>query len=718
MPIELDAIYRPLSDFFVRRFESLAPTSVEFRFDRTPAVFADSDFVIAGRPESAASAALAAERLAMLVDGIPLFGSDGRSVELGPRTISDLYRDQIVGPAVPLAAGEDANSKTRFDTFNRIKTEALARLDAGRAASLLGAGTFHPVQALPAMWWNRTDPQVWTSHRFEVGKAEIPAPPARRGFLATLKRAFTGEAAKATMVDSVAISFDFCVVNLTRSWLSSSFLANQSWQVPGEKRGSMSSNDGSGLPALPVGFVAIKRLRITAPWTSADITNLESSVQFGPFAFDSTVVDGAIGHDGIQVIGWLLQNLSSLPPADDTPATEDFAKLMADNGLTFEPPEGLPRPAHRGDKPIPFVARIDAAGFRDRLARKTPVVVFVSAAWSGPSRQMERVVELLAREHRDEVEFVELESDGVHGTPLEAELELKAVPTFLLLAGGRIASRVIGMAPEVLTTSVDELRFGKPRPTSGQLNHSFLLGLTLRAGVTDARILDALGLWDLKARLASPIAKIEPLLAFGRELSTRLAQDIPQIARTFESALDLSIMENIQGPIAEDFVREFAGLARQAGIRADSIERLLVALVKVPQEKRRDVVGEWLGADGSLTYDPALAPRDRAEALWGVALLDPASFPSTIRRRETLVFFSDNTSGASRALDPIAQAVGALYAPRFQTCELPFFADYPFTHQLGIKIPGTFVLYRDGTEVARSVRPSTRSDLIKAIGIA
>jgi hypothetical protein len=70
------------------------------------------------------------------------------------------------------------------------------------------------------------------------------------------------------------------------------------------------------MPALPVGFVMIKALKIKAPWTPADITSLEQSIQFGPFKFDSTVVDGAIGHDGMQIVGWMLRDMSDLPPND------------------------------------------------------------------------------------------------------------------------------------------------------------------------------------------------------------------------------------------------------------------------------------------------------------------------------------------------------------------------------------------------------------------
>jgi len=405
MPVALDAIYLPMREFFVKRFASLADAAVHFRFDLTPARFTDSDFVLAQRPDDGGSAMIADERLAALVDGVPLYAADGRTVELGPRLLSELYRDEIVGPAAPLTNGGTPAQRAEFE---QLKVEALARLEQGRRASLLGAGAmFFPVTATPARWWDRNDPGVWTGHRFEVGGAYTGPPPAgRSGFSATLKRAFGGKSEPAPpTVSSVTISFDFCVVEVARPWLSTSLLANRAWCIPGQDRGRYSANDGVGMPAVPIGFLAIQNLRITAPWSAADVSLLEQSDQFGPFGFDARVVDGTIGHKGIQIIGWLLNDVQELPPADEQP-TVDVDGLTRAAGLTTERPYGLPPgPPSRGGKPIPLVERLDEAGFRALAVRKQTAIVFVSAAWAGSSRQMERVVEMLAREHRDVLTF-------------------------------------------------------------------------------------------------------------------------------------------------------------------------------------------------------------------------------------------------------------------------------------------------------------------------
>src|SRR6266404_1559899 len=120
-------------------------------------------------------------------------------------------------------------------------------------------------------------------------------------------------------VSDVTIHFDYCLVAVDRPWIHNGFLNNKLWFIPGQAKGSLSANDGHGLPALPVGFVALKNLRIEGPWTPMDITNLEQSIQFGPFLVDSTVAGGAIGHAGIQVVGWILQSSPDWPPVDPPP---------------------------------------------------------------------------------------------------------------------------------------------------------------------------------------------------------------------------------------------------------------------------------------------------------------------------------------------------------------------------------------------------------------
>ena len=410
MALSLDSIYRPLNEFFSQKFGG--DTSVTFRFAHVPHAFADSDFLDPQHPDWGPMPAIAVELCSTVVDGVPRLDADGRTVWVSTSRLSDLYHDEILGPAlpfVPASVTDGGEKQALMDAFNAAKTDAIAGWEHGKALSVLEGPDvwFRRSNAMPEKWWDRTDAGVWTHQSFEVkgvatapgqpaqppdqllrmkiddttlrsilqSHVGAPAPPqpappafhpavtlsaptrmmARPVFTAALAggapaavAAVTNRPAASVAVyntvapgiasfpfrqrlevesmlaanaptQSVAtsdatISFDYSVVNVARSWFHDAFIDNSSWYIPGQGKGQLSANDGHGLPAKPVGFVAVKSLSIQAPWTPEDITNLEQSVQFGPFNFDSKVVNGAIGHDGIQIVGWMLQALPDLPP--------------------------------------------------------------------------------------------------------------------------------------------------------------------------------------------------------------------------------------------------------------------------------------------------------------------------------------------------------------------------------------------------------------------
>ena len=422
MALSLDAIYTPLNEFFLRKFAGAEPAGIRFRFARLPRAFVDSDFVAPSHPEWGPLQALGEEQFSEAVDGIPFIDADGRTVWFGTDRLSDLYRDEILGPStgcVPDSMTDADQRQAGIDSFNAAKAAALSLWESIKSESVLaGPGVaFRPSAAAPASWWNRNDPQVWSSQAFHVASASgappgqkllrmkvsdevlrgvlkshvapdatpavAPAPPhddlvirklspqalaAARPVFMTALAANSGPAVAApaprrignpflvgaevalppaalhtdvnmrierlpvrerfelqsmlaaqqplqpVATSEVTLRFDYCVVTVTRPWLHQAFLKNAFWCIPGQAKGKLSANDGHGMPALPVGFVAVKELTISGTWTPDDISNLQQSVQFGPFNFDSAVVDGAIGHSGIQIVGWLLQDVPDLPP--------------------------------------------------------------------------------------------------------------------------------------------------------------------------------------------------------------------------------------------------------------------------------------------------------------------------------------------------------------------------------------------------------------------
>ena len=440
MALLLDSIYQPFNKFFSQMFDG-DPTKM-FRFARLPRAFVDSDFLVPGHPELGPSEAIVKELFSTVVDAVPSLDADGQTLWLSPSRLSDLYHDEILGPAIPFVPDDitdSAEKQARIEAFSDAKADAIRDWEKVKALSLIeGAGVeFRPSTAIPGNWWDKTDPGTWPHQSFLVkGAATLPgqpaqppdqllrmkvqdnvlrtvllsqvvAPPssqpspalvqsavkfssltlqlARPIFNAALAKDIDRDAARTTfnaaraqdadqgadrdtarttrllrtdllpdrpvtsvgihndvtseiaflpfrqrleiqsvlaanaptqpvVTNDVTISFDYCVVNVTRPWFHDAFINNPFWRIPGQGRGQLSSNGGHGMPALPVGFVAIKALSIQAPWTPEDISNLQQSDQFGPFHFDSKVVNGAIGHEGIQIIGWMLQTMPDLPP--------------------------------------------------------------------------------------------------------------------------------------------------------------------------------------------------------------------------------------------------------------------------------------------------------------------------------------------------------------------------------------------------------------------
>jgi hypothetical protein len=420
MALSLESIYRPFNEFFVQKFAASEGKSVTFRFAYLARAFEDSDFLIPNQPNLGPQQTVADELFSTVVDSVPLLDADGRTVSLQSAShLSDVYHDEILGPAIPcVPAGvtDAAERQARIDAFNAAKTDALGLWEKNKAASLLeGPGVqFRPSTAMPRNWWDKTA-AVWTHQSFQVkGAATVPGQPQQppdqilrmkvhdnvmRSVLQAhileshsvapapgqpavklspltmimarpiFTTALAADSARAkvigatpaikreVMVDGappavaihddvtqkiatfrfkqrlefeailaenaqrqpvttndVTISFDYCVVNVERRWFHYAFINDPSWCIPGQGKGHLSANDGHGLPALTTGFVAVKGLSIQAPWTPEDITNLELSVQFGPFNFDSKVVNGAISHAGVQIVGWSLQNNPDLAP--------------------------------------------------------------------------------------------------------------------------------------------------------------------------------------------------------------------------------------------------------------------------------------------------------------------------------------------------------------------------------------------------------------------
>jgi hypothetical protein len=118
--------------------------------------------------------------------------------------------------------------------------------------------------------------------------------------------------------NEISISFDYCVVRVERPWYNGAFIHNSSWFIPNTPKGELTSKDNlaGNITLMPIGFVAIRNLLIEANWSASDIANSPNAIQFGPFNVNSTITNNILSHQGVQIIGWLLERMPDLPPND------------------------------------------------------------------------------------------------------------------------------------------------------------------------------------------------------------------------------------------------------------------------------------------------------------------------------------------------------------------------------------------------------------------
>jgi len=116
-------------------------------------------------------------------------------------------------------------------------------------------------------------------------------------------------------ISTASISFEYCLVSIRRPWYMDAFISNRSWCIPLAEQGALTAGGTpGGLALMPVGLVAIRNLNIAANWTQADTDVAQQATHFGPFQINSSIDSGKIGHPGIQIVAWLLENMPSLPP--------------------------------------------------------------------------------------------------------------------------------------------------------------------------------------------------------------------------------------------------------------------------------------------------------------------------------------------------------------------------------------------------------------------
>ena len=179
MPIAVEDLYRPISDFFLKRFGTGDDAAVVFRFDKFGSLLSDHDFIDEHHPDQGFVAALAREKFSNLVNRVPLVAGDGVNVVLSEASIDDVYFFQLLSPALP-AVPADADPATKAattDAFNAIKAEGVKLWNRLTLQSLSGLMLdFKPSLASPEDWYDTSSSQVWTSQTFHID-ASTDSPP-------------------------------------------------------------------------------------------------------------------------------------------------------------------------------------------------------------------------------------------------------------------------------------------------------------------------------------------------------------------------------------------------------------------------------------------------------------------------------------------------------------------------------------------------------------
>jgi thioredoxin 2 len=97
-------------------------------------------------------------------------------------------------------------------------------------------------------------------------------------------------------------------------------------------------------------------------------------------------------------------------------------------------------------QPRPWIAHADDTTFGDVAdAAKIPVIVDLWALWCGPCRMVSPALEQLARDLAGRVKLVKVNVDV--SPQVSQRFGAQAIPTLLVLRGGKVTARQMGAAP-------------------------------------------------------------------------------------------------------------------------------------------------------------------------------------------------------------------------------------------------------------------------------
>ena len=93
------------------------------------------------------------------------------------------------------------------------------------------------------------------------------------------------------------------------------------------------------------------------------------------------------------------------------------------------------------------IPEVNETTFSDEvLTSQEPVLVDFSAVWCGPCKQLDPIVEQLAKDWAGKIKVVKLDVDN--SPNIAMQFQVMGVPTLMLFIGGKSKERIVGYQPK------------------------------------------------------------------------------------------------------------------------------------------------------------------------------------------------------------------------------------------------------------------------------